>query len=250
NAGDERVNRVIEKFLVEPAHHKLRDGFFHAIAARLDERFAQHGELGLGGEEGRRDKSQRLAGHLNGPPVAHDVARLGPRVGGELARFEAGIAHELRDFGRLLKNRVRPKLGEKTVLADGLDDAANAPARFINRDRHALSFQVKRGRQSSDASADDCDGFHTSRNHEARLNPKQSATFNSCPAGKLAGELKKRASRRHGSWKSSLAGRSVCFMSAKDYPIHRRRQTRAASHSSKNSPKNFSVPCWNARVNV
>ena len=148
NAGDERVNRVIEKFLVEPAHDELRDAFFHAVAARFDERLAQHGELGLGGEQRRRKKSQRRAGHFNRATVAHDVARLGFRIGGELARFEAGVADELRDFRRRFENRVRPELGEKTVLADGLNHAADAPARFINRDRHALAFQIKRSGQA------------------------------------------------------------------------------------------------------
>ncbi len=91
------------------------------------------------------------------------------RVGGKFARFEAGIADELRDFRRRFENRVRPELGKKTVLADGLNHAADAPARLINRDRHALAFQIKRSGQPRDASADDRDGFHEGESPKIKL---------------------------------------------------------------------------------
>ena len=51
NSSDERVNGVIEKFLIKPPHHKLPDAFLHAITTRRDERLAQHGELGFESEQ-------------------------------------------------------------------------------------------------------------------------------------------------------------------------------------------------------
>ena len=77
NSGHERVNGVVEKFLVEPARDELADAFLDPVAARRNEGFAQHGELRLPGEEIRREKAERLGGHFNWPLVTHDVARLG-----------------------------------------------------------------------------------------------------------------------------------------------------------------------------
>ncbi len=68
---------------------------------------------------------------------------------------------KLCDFRGRFENRVRSELGEKAILANGLNHAADTPARLINRDRHALAFQIKRGGQPRDASADDCDRFHS-----------------------------------------------------------------------------------------
>src|SRR5207249_1972299 len=59
DSGDERINRVVEEFLVEPPHHELRDAFFNAIAPRGNEWLAQHSELGFEREQVRREKSQR-----------------------------------------------------------------------------------------------------------------------------------------------------------------------------------------------
>jgi len=44
---------------VQPAHDELRDAFLDAIAAARHEWFAQHGQLGLGGEKFCREKAQR-----------------------------------------------------------------------------------------------------------------------------------------------------------------------------------------------
>ena len=106
----------------------------------LDERLAQQGQLRLAVNNGVvKNPSGEPA--FRSAAVAHDVTRLGFGIGIEPARFQAGVADELGDFRRRFENRVRPELGEKTVLADGLDHAADAPAGFINRDRNPLRFR-------------------------------------------------------------------------------------------------------------
>ena len=135
----------------------------------------KHGEFGLGGEKLGREKSQWRAGHLNRTSVTDHVTRLGFGIGIKPARCQSGVTDKLRDFRRRFEKSVRPELGQKTVFANGLNHAANAPARFINRDRHALAFQIKRGGQSRDAGPDDGDGFHamTARLERAGLSIKQ-----------------------------------------------------------------------------
>ncbi len=172
NPGDERVNRAVQKFLVQTAQHKFGDTFFHAVAARRHERFAREGEFRAGGKKFRRQKFRLRRRHRHRFLVADDVAVFCVGTGINPARFEAQVADEFGNFRRRFEDRVRAGLGEKAILPRRLDDAAGARARFISRDRHAFALQIKRGGQPRDASADDRDGFHSSSeklNHAAAL---------------------------------------------------------------------------------
>src|SRR5262249_13875011 len=109
-----------------------------------------------GEEPGRR------GGHLDRSMVANDVACLSRWIGQKPPGLQTGILDELRNFGRGLEDGIGPKLGEKSIPSQRLNNAPSAPAAFINGHRHASAFEVKRGRQTRNASADDCDGFHWS----------------------------------------------------------------------------------------
>ena len=56
-----------------------------------------------------------------------------------------------------------PKLGQVALCPNGLDGAADPVAGLIDRDRHALALQVKRGGQARDAGTDNRDGLHIVR---------------------------------------------------------------------------------------
>src|SRR5262249_10832651 len=51
NAGNERINRVVEKLPSKPADDEFGDGFLFAIAASRGEWLAQDGQLGARGEK-------------------------------------------------------------------------------------------------------------------------------------------------------------------------------------------------------
>ena len=157
DAGDERVDRILENLRAKPAAGEVGDRFLDLGGRRCDERLAPQAELGAGRERGTHEERAGRRRQRDQPAVADDVAR-----GGDRARLDALVAdvkriEELVDERRGIERAVRAGLVERAVAMDRADHAARAASGLEHLDRQAAPVQFERRREPRQPGADDRD---------------------------------------------------------------------------------------------
>src|SRR5216110_1833514 len=96
NAGHERIDRVIEKFLSEMSHDKLGDALLNIVWRPAREDFGEQVEFGRDREQRRSEKLLRLSRNEHRVAAPYDVTVFRRWIGIKPARFEAQIANKVR----------------------------------------------------------------------------------------------------------------------------------------------------------
>ena len=119
DAGDERIDRVVEEFGAEPAADERGDRFLGVGRRGRDERLAQQAQLRAERERRRRRGTRRGdIGSANEPAAAHDEARRGDGARVDALAADAERVEQLVDERRRVERAVRAGLVERAVAAD------------------------------------------------------------------------------------------------------------------------------------
>src|SRR5581483_6623361 len=130
--SDQRINRIVQEFLPEPAHDKFRDALLGFTRRPPDKRFAKQSQLRAGREQRRFQKAAEGTWHFHRLSAANQVALLRAWFAVKPALFPSQIRDQRSNFGRSFEDGVRAAFREKPALANTLDDATHARACLID----------------------------------------------------------------------------------------------------------------------
>jgi len=153
DARDERIDRVVEEFVAEPASHECRDRLLGLRWRGGDEGLAEQAELRTEREcTGRQERAGRRR-QRDQRAILHDVARVRDRARIAAGRGDADLREELVQERRRVERAVRAGLVEEAVARPRGDHAAGRVVRIDDTDDQAPLLQLERGDEAGQAAA-------------------------------------------------------------------------------------------------
>ena len=159
DAGNERIDRPVEKFWPQPTAHEIG----HALLARrpATERFGQQAQLGRQTEQGRAQKIHGAGGQGHRPPPAADVTPPRRRIGLDHAIVQTeGVEQMRQTFRAPIEQGIGAEIDPITRLAQGADRAAGLGPGFEQAHARAAAAKLKCERKAGDACAHDQNIIH------------------------------------------------------------------------------------------